>query len=304
MQKVPPLFISASTRSLTRYDISTMTATGRKAKRPKSLAQGRPPTIRKDPASLSSKATRTLIRSHHRLHKRLAGAERVGDETAAQTIRDEIEAQGGLQSYQQASIQGQSRQRGGDTSQLLMQWLPKTAPSSPLRLLEVGALRIDNTCSRSPFFQVTRIDLNSQAPGIQQQDFMDRPLPSTDAGRFDIISLSLVLNYVPDARARGEMLRRTCQFLGTASRDWPDSCPCLFLVLPAPCVENSRYLDEALLTRMLASLGYAPLRRKVSSKLIYLLLRLDRGAARKVGTFRKQLLNDGPGRNNFCIILD
>lgn len=40
---------------------------------------------------------------------------------------------------------------------------------------------------------MTRIDLNSQGPGIEKQDFMDRPLPTSDQSRFDILSLSLVL---------------------------------------------------------------------------------------------------------------
>ena len=66
-------------------------------------------------------------------------------------------------------------------------------------MLEVGALSTSNACSRSGLFEIERIDLNSQAEGITQQDFMERPLPKDSSEQFEIISLSLVLNYVPDA---------------------------------------------------------------------------------------------------------
>ena len=69
-------------------------------------------------------------------------------------------------------------------------------------MLEVGALRIDNACSRSGLLDVTRIDLHSQHPDIQTQDFMERPLPSASAFEtegFDILSLSIVFNYVGDS---------------------------------------------------------------------------------------------------------
>lgn len=55
-------------------------------------------------SSLSSKAGRTLIRKHHTLQKRLSQAVAKNDSETAGSIRAEIEAYGGLEKYQQASV--------------------------------------------------------------------------------------------------------------------------------------------------------------------------------------------------------
>ena len=177
-------------------------------------------------------------------------------------------------------------------------------------MLEVGALKIDNACSRSGLLDVTRIDLHSQHPDIQTQDFMERPLPSAAAletDGFDILSLSLVVNYVGDAVGRGEMLKRVSSFLRPSSSE---SCeiassviPALFLVLPAPCILNSRYFDEERLESILRSLGYTRLRRHLSSKLVYYLWRYQQGQEEEGVTFRKEELRSGKSRNNFAVII-
>ncbi|KAH0535953.1 hypothetical protein FGG08_007149 [Glutinoglossum americanum] len=276
--------------------------------------------------SLSSKASRTLIRSHHQLRKRHAQAIAGGDTATAETLLAQIEDQGGLKLYQLASINGQSNERGGDSSKVLVEWLHEGLASSDkintkgqsldqplLRMLEVGALSATNACSRSRLFSVTRIDLNSQDDErILQQDFMQRPLPLSDEERFDIISLSLVLNFLPDNEARGDMLRRTVPFL----RALPDSLqdrgshteyfPSLFLVLPAPCVTNSRYLDEDRLKAIMESLGYSMARRKISSKLAYYLWTHvgPREEPCIKHAYKKVEVNPGKKRNNFAITLD
>ncbi|KAL9091496.1 MAG: hypothetical protein Q9165_004882 [Trypethelium subeluteriae] len=333
----------------------------------KSLSNGRPPLSQKIPTSLSSKATRTLIRTHHRLEKAQARALHTGDASTAQSLSAEIQERGGLKLYQRASTIGQSASRGGDSSKILVQWLeeflaqypaqapaPATAPnaaSSPsaiqsslndgtppppplLSLLEVGCLNPENQCARTGLFDhgrgIVRIDLRSTHPLIQQQDFMARPLPSGgDAERFDVLSLSLVLNYVPDPVGRGEMLRRTREFLrvsgdggiqrgrgrgrgsdgkegkSTATRKREGVLPCLFLVLPAPCVTNSRYLTEERLEEMMRELGFALVRRKLSAKLVYYLWRFDGVDAVREGgkVFLKKEIHPGRTRNNFCIVL-
>jgi 25S rRNA (adenine2142-N1)-methyltransferase len=284
----------------------------------KSLSSGRPPNITKPKASLSSQATRTLIRSHHQLNKKLEVAKSKGKDDEVEELQKQIEELGGLKSYQQASIQGQSNDRGGDSSVVLMKWLEPTADAlskaePKLKLLEVGALSTSNACSKSGHFDVQRIDLNSQGDGILQQDFMERPLPKSAAEQFDIISLSLVLNYVPDAPGRGEMLKRTCQFLDTRHRIDRDAAvqavfPALFLVLPAPCITNSRYMDEGRLGEIMGSLGYVLLQRKQTAKLVYYLWQLkslpSEGRTKtKSRKFPKKEVNPGAGRNNFSVIV-
>jgi 25S rRNA (adenine2142-N1)-methyltransferase len=284
----------------------------------KSLSSGRPPNVTKPKASLSSQATRTLIRSHHQLNKKLEIAKSKGNDAEVEDLQKQIEELGGLKSYQQASIQGQSNDRGGDSSVVLMKWLEPTADvlskaEPKLRLLEVGALSTSNACSKSGHFDVQRIDLNSQGDGILQQDFMERPLPKSAAEQFDIISLSLVLNYVPDAPGRGEMLKRTCQFLDTRHRIDRDAAvqavfPALFLVLPAPCITNSRYMDEGRLGKIMGSLGYVLLQRKQTAKLVYYLWQLkslpsEARTKTKTRKFPKKEVNPGAGRNNFSVIV-
>ncbi|GAB7343621.1 hypothetical protein MBLNU457_1617t1 [Dothideomycetes sp. NU457] len=279
-----------------------------------SLARGRPPGSHGVQKSISAKVTRTLIRSHHRLHKALADAEKAGDQQKIESLRQQIELQGGLKKYQQASLQGQASDRGGDSSRLLLDWVNPllTENKTKIRLLEVGALSTSNACSRSNLFSVTRIDLNSQAKGIQQQDFMERPLPTSNEEKFDMLSLSLVVNYVPDSNGRGEMLRRTCKFLNTDHRIQHDESgtrqvtPSLFLVLPAPCIFNSRYMDEARLTEIMESLGYHMDERKLTAKLIYYLWSYEpsRSVRKPHTTFPKKEVNPGAKRNNFSIVLE
>lgn len=275
-----------------------------RSKRPGLLSSTRPPTFKSKQATLSSKATRTLIRSHHQLLKARAQALQAGDEARVSSIDAQIQANGGLESYQVASKLGQSLERGGDSSKLLIDWIQPqlnhwstTLPK--LRVLEVGALSTKNACSQNPALDVSRIDLNSQEPGILKQDFMERPLPSTNEGRFHLISLSLVLNYVPDATGRGEMLKRCVQFLTPES---PISfAPTLFLVLPAACVDNSRYLTEERLLEILASLGFQLVQSRRTSKLIYQLWTLTGKPSPK--PFKKEMLHPGHKRNNFAIVL-
>ena len=285
-------------------------------KRQKVLSSGRPPTTRPK-ERMSSQQSRTIIRTHHRLQKEHAAAVKKGDSVAAENIAKAIEKNGGLKVYQAASKQGQSKDRGGDSSRLLVEWLQQghvlrsrkasnSEEQTIFRCLEVGALSADNEISKFPkAISMTRIDLNSQGAGIEKQDFMARPLPKSDDERFDIISLSLVLNYVPDAAPRGEMLKRITQFLrNTAIEEANDDSilPALFLVLPRPCVDNSRYVDQELLLRIMESLGFALTNEKKTPKLCYYLFRMT-GKKRRA-KFEKRKIRDGPVMNNFCIVVE
>jgi len=277
------------------------------------MAKGRPPLAKKPQAALSSEKTRQLIRTHHQLSKELAKAENQGNDAEADELKKRIADLGGLKSYQLASIQGQASDRGGDSSTVLMEWLKPLAATmqarnKKLRLLEIGALSTKNACSKSGLFNIERIDLFSQADGIIQQDFMERSLPTTDGDYFEILSLSLVLNFVPDADGRGEMLKRTCRFLDLRvprglPKDLQAVYPALFLVLPTPCIANSRYLNEERLTCIMASLGYVLLHVKQTAKLVYYLWQLRDRAVPEEQNFPKKQVNAGGGKNNFSVVL-
>ncbi|KAI2626519.1 putative methyltransferase-domain-containing protein [Hypoxylon sp. NC1633] len=286
--------------------------TSKKRGRLKNLTAGRPPTARK-PNSISRKATKTLINSHHLLEKKKAQAIARGDREAESAIDNEIAAFGGIETYQLASLQGQRLDRGGDSSRVLMEWLKPvesafhSSTNTRLRMLEVGALSTTNACSRSGIFDMERIDLNSQSDGILQQDFMKRPLPKGESERFDIISLSLVLNFVPDAMGRGAMLLRTLDFLKQfaveSSSDLHGLFPSLFMVLPAPCVTNSRYMNEVHLELIMTTLGYVKARSKITQKLVYYLWVRKSPVQSPLATFKKIELRSGHSRNNFAVVL-
>lgn len=290
-----------------------LTMTARKKQPAKSLASTRPPVLKKH-QSITRKATKSLINSLHLLQKKKAQAVAKGDLAAQAAVDTEIDALGGLEKYQQASLQGQRNDRGGDSSRVLMEWLQPASEmikdlggDRPLRMLEVGALSVSNECSKSGLFDVERIDLNSQGEGITQQDFMERPLPKSSNELFDIISLSLVLNFVPDAAVRGQMLRRTLSFLNDPNDIQPQELrttfPSLFLVLPAPCVTNSRYMDEELFESIMTSLGYTRTHRKMTQRLVYYLWTRKRLILGKPAAFKKAELRSGGARNNFSVIM-
>lgn len=279
----------------------------------RTLEKGRPPTASKPQASLSKHATQKLIRSHHQLNKQIKMAESKGDEDKIDELKKRVNGLGGLKSYQLASMQGQANERGGDSSAVLMEWFQDFKSTlacldSKIRMLEVGALSTKNACSKSGLFEIEGIDLYSQDEDIIQQDFMERPAPRFEKDQFDIISLSLVLNYVPSPTDRGEMLKRTCQFLDQrAPRTRPETLhdifPALFLVLPAACIMNSRYMNEERLTVMMACLGYVSLKRKQTAKLIYYLWVLRDKPLPEEQKFSKTQINPGGGKNNFSIVL-
>ncbi|KAH0426860.1 nucleolus protein [Colletotrichum kahawae] len=289
---------------------------------PKLLSSGRPPTLKKA-KSISRKETRTLINTHHTLQKKRLQALARNDEKEAAVLAAKISALGGLKEYQQASLQGQRTDRGGDSSKVLLDWLRSAnlpvakvmAPATSghgserrrLRMLEVGALSVGNACSKSGVFEMELIDLHSQQPGILQQDFMERPLPKDDSDRFDIISLSLVLNYVPDHSLRGEMLFRTLSFLRQPNDDLPESArnvlPSLFIVLPKSCVSNSRYFSQGRLVELMTLLGYAQVESKLTNKLAYSFWKRQGPAQQPMPPFAKTEVNPGVTRNNFAITL-
>lgn len=276
----------------------------------KSLNSGRPPASKVARRSMSRKASRSLINKHHQLEKQRSLAVARGDTAAEADYAAQILSLGGLDRYQEASLQGQSSDRGGDTSKILLEWLPiATLKQSKLalRMLEVGSLSTQNACSKSGLFEMLHIDLHSQEPGIQKQDFMERPLPRSSLEQFDIVSLSLVLNFVPDPEIRGQMLVRTLLFLKhhCASTYEPSRFPfpSLFVVLPRSCIDNSRYFTEERFRDLMMTIGYSLIRSKTTQKLAYSLWAKVQELQTIHVPFLKQEINPGRTRNNFVITL-
>jgi len=81
----------------------------------------------------------------------------------------------------------------------------------------------------------------------------------------------------------------------------------MFLVLPRPCVENSRYLDSALLARIMRHVGFEEVRSKnrEGAKVVYSLWqkRAPTPDPKVAELAAKRELRSGADRNNFCIHL-
>ena len=162
----------------------------------------------------------------------------------------------------------------------------------------------------------TYIDLHPQGDNVEKYSFFDYPLPTQPEERFNMVALSLVINFVGDVRKRGEMLRHVHKYLPT-SADVPGFC---FLVLPLSCLTKSRYMNQLHLRSILDSLGFSVLKQSDSAKLSRWLLQRKPLAERQQaaqasegpnaaddwdGTvFKKRELNPGNDRNNFAIVVD
>lgn len=221
-------------------------------------------------------------------------------------IDSEIDKRGGLEAYQSASVQGQNNKRGGDSSKKLIELFknPKYRLRERLtenpKALEIGCLDPRNEISTSGIFtDVVKIDLNSQEPSILKQDFMERPLPRSNDDKFDLISCSLVINFVPSPKERGEMLKRITKFLKSPT---PNTVSSLFFVLPLPCVSNSRYFDKQTLTLIMESLGFKEIYYYEAKKVAYWQY-IWTGEMEHLNIPKKEKYS-GSTRNNFCITLD
>ena len=95
---------------------------------------------------------------------------------------------------------------------------------------------------------VTSIDLNPRDKDVLKADFLEWAKDQVAARiSYDVIVLSLVINFVGSPVKRGEMLQLCGQLLVEGGL--------LFLVTPEPCVYNSRYLKFKLFSDMLSSCG-------------------------------------------------
>lgn len=140
--------------------------------------------------------------------------------------------------------------------------------------------------------QTTYIDLNPRAAHVVACDFFD----FTAASPFDIVCLSLVMNFVGAPEKRGQMLLHAHALLKAEGY--------LYIVLPLPCMTNSRYMNAAHFRQIVETNGYKVVQQYDSTRLSYWLLQRQAGFdATQCTPYAKGLLEDGVKRNNFCIVL-
>ncbi|KAK9722291.1 25S rRNA (adenine2142-N1)-methyltransferase [Basidiobolus ranarum] len=268
----------------------------RPAKRKKPVTFEDSSLLKAKPTSFKKK-TAQVIRRFHVLNKEV---EKTNDPVKIEEIKNEMEKLGGLELYQRASVLGASKSRGGDTSKWLIQELSKIGipdeNKTKLALLDIGALSSENYKKQSSWIKTTAIDLNARDSNIIKQDFLEMEPPKEASGRFNIVCLSLVVNFVGDPLKRGIMISKTRDFLLPSGF--------LFFVVPLPCVTNSRYLNHEYLREFMLNLGFKLVSCHFAKKLAYYLFQLGKPTKTIQEKFqRKNLINDGPGRNNFSMML-
>ncbi|KAI9021081.1 putative methyltransferase-domain-containing protein [Hyaloraphidium curvatum] len=227
------------------------------------------------------------ISAFHALEKRIAAST---DPSVIAALRAEQELLGGIEGYQKASLTGGDKQRGGETGK----WFAKTwmglYGKEKITLLDVGAIH-GTTYSKYPWIEATSIDLNPLGPTVVRANFFTFPPPPATQ-RFDVVCLSLVLNFVGSLPQRAEMLRRTHSFLKPEGH--------LFVVLPLACLANSRYMDHDRFRAILRTLGFEEVAQHDSSRLTHWLLKRCKGDSRK---WKREEIRGGVKRNNFVIVV-
>lgn len=219
------------------------------------------------------------------------------------SLERKIQALGGLATYQKASKKGEELHGACNTSTWVVRILcqlgrqPMSAEKTPaekdtrpsaLRLLDVGALSLNY--QRQRWIEARAIDLRSACPGVQAIDFFD-----LDEGEplYDVVVLSLVVNFVGDARRRGDMVHKAARHLK------PNGL--LFLILPLACVDNSRYCNQEKIQQLLNDFGLDERAVHQSKCLYYAVFELVHPGRPRTPRARTQVRH-GDNHNNFCVL--
>ncbi len=150
---------------------------------------------------------------------------------------------------------------------------------------------------------VTSIDLNPRDDAVTKADFFDFAQAKVDARiQYDVVVLSLVMNFVGSPARRGQMLQLCERLIVDGGL--------LFFVVPEPCIYNSRYLKWKLFSDMVSSCGL-PLvdgGYKRTAKLFFSLHRRTDDPAKRIParSFARKVVRTGRSSakcNNFCILL-
>ena len=248
---------------------------------------------------ISSRKDRRIITEYHTLNKTIDSVRKNPsihrEDKAAQIAALEAKKEkiGGINAYQKASKLGEARHGSFNSAKWVLKQLrtfnvcANRTEGGKLRVLDVGALD-KNYKKQSKWIQCTPIDLNPQSNDVIKADFL-----KLDHKEYDVVVLSLVVNFEGDIRKRGDMLRKCPKLIVDQGY--------LFIVLPLPCLDNSRYLNEELFVSMMESLGFDVSSRHRSKKLSFFMFRKTRQV--QVKSFPKKILRKGGNHNNFAIVL-
>ncbi len=131
-----------------------------------------------------------------------------------------------------------------------------------LPVLEIGA--INTQLLSCPWMDTLAIDIQSRHPDIQEQDFLDMPLP-TGGGTYGAIVCSMVLNCVVSPRDRGYMLQHAWEHLRPGGA--------LVVGLPRRCVLASAYTSAGRWLAAMRCCGFQTLHVRQTPKLLFFTFR-------------------------------
>lgn len=212
-----------------------------------------------------------------------------------QAIDEKEEQLGGITVYQFLSKNAESRHGNFNSSRWVLDMIKThnimATDGRALQLLDVGALDFNYKGSEK-IVQCTYIDLNPQKPGILQADFLSFKEPELEI--YDIVVLSLVINFAGDINTRGEMLRAAYRLCKTGGY--------VAVVLPLACLQNSRYMTQGHMEDIMASLGFDLIHSKNSRKLSFKFYQKS-GRTPLKRKFPKKIIKKGKTLNNFSIVL-
>jgi hypothetical protein len=173
------------------------------------------------------------------------------------------------------------------------------------RLLDVGAIT-NHYLPYSNYIDCTAIDLEPQHESVLKKDFFELN-PIEFNAQYNVIVLSLVINYIGDYYKRGLMLSHSYKMLA-------DNGYC-YIILPNACINNSRYLNhELFVNSLMKAIGFALISHKFSNKLCFYEFQKvgskqqqqqqpNSSKKHKKFLFRSDVIRQGETFNNFQIIL-
>jgi 25S rRNA (adenine2142-N1)-methyltransferase len=187
-----------------------------------------------------------LIANFHTIEKKLS---QTTDEAEKKKLLAEREALGGLKAYQDASLMGADSSKGGESGKWIVKALKEVLGSErrDVKLLDVGSLS-GTAFVKYPWIKAKSIDINPRGDSVERIDFFKLPVLASEEDKYDVVSFSLVVNFVGDIQERGKMLLQAHRHVKKGGH--------LALILPLACVANSRYCTHQRLEEILDSCGW------------------------------------------------
>lgn len=255
--------------------------------------KARPRAIVK-PVIKSMKQARKITSGFHKATQQLEAATANGDEASKAAAEAELSALGGRASYQAASELTTSRHRTSKWmfSLLTEMGLRPTKGQPPLKVLEIGA--VNTQLLSIPWMSVRAIDLRPCLPSIEQADF----LKLEPSAAFDVMVCAMVLNCVPNAKGRGQMLLQMRDHLRPGGH--------AFVVIPLRCLQDSPHMTPKHFQDALVAAGFKVKRKKVSPKLAFFFLEASSRSEAALSKFDDpdKVIARGHKTNEFALCFD